>query len=664
VSSSITINSNLSALSTQRLLAQNTKNLERNFERLSSGMRINKASDDAAGLAIAEALNADARVFAQGIRNLNDGISLNNTAEGALRELSNITTRQIELAEQAANGVSSLQQRKAMNAEANALNDEFNRIVSTSSFNGRNLLDVQTNGGSIQIQAGYGANGALAFSLGLELARTTGDGTFTGQTTLTTGAFSSFALTVGDVNGDGVQDLVTAGVTPSGSYDGFANIRLGNSNGTFGAVATYATETHHSKSVTLGDINNDGNLDLATAGFAGAPGSYEGYATIRLGNGNGTFAAARSYKNESTSSQVISLADMNRDGKLDMVTAGSDGGSGGYVTLRLGAGNGTFGAATSYHVSDGTAEGMAVGDVNGDNIPDILAAGYSVSGSRGYSMVLLGNGEGTFKAGVSYTTQEGEPTSAALSDLNGDGFLDLATSGISGSWPAWDGYATVRLGNGNGSFGQSAIYATENGGSEAQLLLGDINGDGISDLITAGRTDAYHGAITLRLGQGNGTFGTALSYDINTWSVYALGLVDTNGDQIPELITAGRREAPVEEVTIMQANTHTVSSVARLDLLSQSSALDALDTLRDQLSRVTSELSVVGSVQSRFSVAVNTLAVERENYIVARSQITDADIAGEAAELVKNKILQQAGAAVLAQANQEPALALKLLKPE
>ena len=129
VASSITINSNL-ALNAQRRLGQSTQSVQQSFTRLSSGLRINKASDDAAGLAISESLNVDARVYTQGIRNLNDGISLTNIAEGAMQELTNITIRQRELATQSANGTLSLQQRQALNQEANALVDEFNRITS------------------------------------------------------------------------------------------------------------------------------------------------------------------------------------------------------------------------------------------------------------------------------------------------------------------------------------------------------------------------------------------------------------------------------------------------------------------------------------------------------------------------------------------------------
>lgn len=135
---------------TQRNLGKTTQELARSFERLSSGLRINRASDDAAGLAIADSLRSDRRVLLQGMRNLNDGISLISIAESAVTELKSIVLRVQELAGQAASGTYSTEQRIAMDNEAQALVEEFNRITETTDFNGINLFSNQT----IAIQAG------------------------------------------------------------------------------------------------------------------------------------------------------------------------------------------------------------------------------------------------------------------------------------------------------------------------------------------------------------------------------------------------------------------------------------------------------------------------------------------------------------------------------
>ena len=127
---------------------------------------------------MAESLQADSRVYTQAVRNINDGISLLNVAAGAIDALSQITTRQLELAQQACNGVFSTAQRSAMNAEVNALTREYNRILKTTSFNNRALFDTDQGDTTISIQAGYGPAAAIGFTLGSELARLVGDGTF------------------------------------------------------------------------------------------------------------------------------------------------------------------------------------------------------------------------------------------------------------------------------------------------------------------------------------------------------------------------------------------------------------------------------------------------------------------------------------------------------
>ena len=137
----IVIGSNVTSLGALRQLAESTSELSSVFTRLSSGLRINKAADDAAGLAVASLLDADARVFHQGVRNLNDGISLLSIAERAVRELSGIATRLQELAEQAANGTLSDEQRGALHEEALALAGEFNRTVDTTGVSGLGLLN-------------------------------------------------------------------------------------------------------------------------------------------------------------------------------------------------------------------------------------------------------------------------------------------------------------------------------------------------------------------------------------------------------------------------------------------------------------------------------------------------------------------------------------------
>ncbi len=202
MSSALSLKSNISSLNAQRRLAANTSQLERTRQRLSSGARINTASDDAAGLAIATSLETDRRVFAQGVRNFNEGISLLNVAEQALGELSTIVVRLQELANQSGNGTLGNNQRRALDAEAQALNDEFSRIVASTSYNNLGLFNgsVQT----LRFQGGFASQGGIVSALGGNL----GNGSY-GTGKVATGASSVYDGELGDLNGDGVLDIVS-----------------------------------------------------------------------------------------------------------------------------------------------------------------------------------------------------------------------------------------------------------------------------------------------------------------------------------------------------------------------------------------------------------------------------------------------------------------------
>ena len=159
----VTINTNVASLNAQRRLSTSTSSLRQSFERLSSGLRIVRAKDDAAGLAIAESLRADGKIASVAIRNANDGISLISIADGALDQMGSVLTRMAELGEQSANGIFAPTQRSALQQEFAALASEIERIAFTTSFNGLNLL---SGGASIALQVGFNStsNSQISFT--------------------------------------------------------------------------------------------------------------------------------------------------------------------------------------------------------------------------------------------------------------------------------------------------------------------------------------------------------------------------------------------------------------------------------------------------------------------------------------------------------------------
>ena len=148
----LNIRTNLPSIIAQKNLSQSTSGLQTSYERLSSGLRINRAKDDAAGLAIAESLKADARVATVAIRNANDGVSIINITDGAIGQITNVLSRLAELSEQSANGVLSNAQRSALHLEFTALMSEVERIAYTTEFNGLRLL---SGGSTVTFQVGF-----------------------------------------------------------------------------------------------------------------------------------------------------------------------------------------------------------------------------------------------------------------------------------------------------------------------------------------------------------------------------------------------------------------------------------------------------------------------------------------------------------------------------
>ena len=149
------VNTNVSSLSAQKNLSTNTGKLATSVQRLSSGLRINSAKDDAAGLAVSQKLRAQIASVAVAIRNSQDGISLAQTTEGGLNEVGNILTRMRELSEQAANGTLGVQERGSLNTEYMQLYEEISRIANVTEFNGVKLLNGTGFTGSVSLQVGF-----------------------------------------------------------------------------------------------------------------------------------------------------------------------------------------------------------------------------------------------------------------------------------------------------------------------------------------------------------------------------------------------------------------------------------------------------------------------------------------------------------------------------
>ncbi len=636
----ITLGSNILSLNAQRQLTRAHEGLSTAFERLSSGLRINRASDDAAGLAIAQDLNVKSRIYTRGVLNGNDGQSLLSIADATVGQLTEIVTRIRELSTQAANGALSTAQRKSIDAEAQSLSKEYFRVSRSARFNGINIFDGTVSDG-VRLQLGVGTDESLQSSLG----GTMGTGTLTAGATYASESSGSNGIAVGDLNNDGILDLVSGG---NASGVGYVTVRLGAGDGTFGSATSYLANDTGTSDVNLGDLNGDGILDLIAAGSNASGGQL----IVRLGNGNGTFGASASYDSGLVSNNNVKTADLNSDGILDLISTVS---TNRQVNVRFGNGNGSFGSVTMYQYSGNALDEVALGDLNNDGILDMVTINYSRSG---LIKIRIGDGLGGFGTDYSYNAGLIEGTGGiALGDINGDNILDI----VAGGWGAGSGYSVAALGIGDGTFGTAISYTSETSRSD-DIALADFNGDGNLDMISTGLsgTDGY---TTIRLGDGRGTFGAATSYFTDSARSYEIATGDINGDGVVDVITAGLTDASSGSVSTLTGSTREgIAPILQFTLTTRADAMQAMAVLDRTLNNLAKQRGVIGAYQSRLSIAVNQVRSSAENFKAAESRIRDVDVASQVSEMVRFRILQQASGSILAQANQSPRLALQLLQ--
>ena len=299
--------------------------------------------------------------------------------------------------------------------------------------------------------------------------RNRGNPIFLAAPTYGSGGYYAESVAVEDVNGDGKPDLVvTDQCSDSGCVNhGFVGVLLGKGDGTFQPVVKYDSGGYDAFSVAVEDVNGDGKPDLVVANVCAASNcSTGGAVSVLLGNGDGTFQAAKSYGSGGQDAYSLAVEDLNGDGKPDLITANYCADSNcvidGSVGVLLGDGDGTFRAAVTYSSGAYHTVSVAVGDVNGDGKPDLVVASDCTSSSNcanGSVGVLLGNGNGTFRAAVSYSSGGYEAQSVAVADVNGDRKMDLlVANAICAPSDCATGSVGVLLGNGDGTFQPVVTY--------------------------------------------------------------------------------------------------------------------------------------------------------------------------------------------------------------
>jgi flagellin-like hook-associated protein FlgL len=676
----LTVKTNIPSLNAQRKLDDATKRLQESFNRLSSGLRINKASDDAAGLSVSSGLETNARVFNQGVRNINDGVSYLNVADGALEELSNIVTRMSELAEQGANGTLGNSQRDALQSEVTALESEYNRIINSVKFNGKQLLSGTTT--NTVLQGGYGENGQLAVQLGDASLGIANDLSRAGLTTVESTDSS------GSSAGSGVSQA--EGISADGRFILFRSdgtgLVSGDTNGTTDMFLkdTATGETTHVTTDSSGVQSNGPSI----FGKISADGRYVTFASgatnLVAGDTNGVIDV---FRKDTVTGETIRIsadsAEIEGNASSGQSAISADGR---YVAF----------------VSDST--NLVAGDTNG--VTDIFrkdtVTGETIRISTD-SSGLEGN-VGSFAVAISadgrYVTFSSDSTNLVAGDTNGVADIfrkDTATgetiristdsagveSNATSSAPAISadgryvsyssGATNLVAGDTNGVndvfrkdtvSGETIRISTDSFGVESNAISNSpaMSADGRYVAFLTGATNLVD--IT--------TSGDVAAYIKDTVtdetviiSTNSSGVQDTNADVEQLSISADGRFAAYNDADttfardLSQAGIQEISGLVVSNQAASRVTLALLDNYRVELSNYRAG---IGASLSRADTFLNNLKTSSLNYEAAAAQITDADIAEESAKLAANNIVRQAAVSVLAQANQQPELALLLLQ--
>jgi len=704
------INHNIAALNTYRQLNNNQNISQKSLEKLSSGLRINRAGDDAAGLAISEKMRAQIRGLDQASRNAQDGISMIQTAEGALNEVHSILQRMRELANQAANDTNVGVDRNEIQKEINQLTSEINRIGNTTEFNTQKLLD---GGYNVKANATASAEKLAGGTADIIHNITRVGGSLGAEATAATKTASGNYVHGTDISGLAGTDVLK--ITIDGDEFTVTGDAIAAAKGTgFTDATTFATWLGtNAKNASSKSLNEVAIVDIDSAALRFTTLSENGTAsTIQLDiSGTNadtlrTFTGITSATDEGSSHKVTgtpaqkAYTDFNFGGvptsgaTLTLYDTGEvigfyDSSQAEFATLTadeikaaIGADyivdtNGLDGAGTLAAV---IALDAQIAEFNLSNNGGNLRIEYAAGGLQSGDMAIIG-ADTSATAASGFFSFTDAPTEGSYITISGQkiSFYDSSLENYTN-----DDQAKAAL---------QSDFAVDIKGLTAKEVVNkviELNAqiNSVADRnVTLSREDRGDGSIRLHVvAEDTGFAGNlidlsvskdttkgfnasfqigantaqSMTIEINDMRSLALNISsNTSGGTVK---AQNGSEATFTTIKNVSNGTTNIGTEYALDVSTHDKASAAISVINDAIEKVSAERSKLGAFQNRLEHTINNLGTSSENLTAAESRIRDVDMAKEMMEFTKMNILSQAAQAMLAQANQMPQNVLQLLR--
>jgi flagellin len=684
------INTNISSLSAQRNLSTSQSSLATSLQRLSTGLRINSAKDDAAGQAISTRMTAQINGMQQASRNANDGVSMSQTAEGAMGSVNDVLLRMRDLSVQASNGTNGTSERAAIQNEVDQLYQEIDRISGSTEFNGIKLLTGAAKNNTFQIGANAGQSisfdikevstksmklsGSAAESADMSGGRMGAVNTLTNASLSINGTAIAFetdtARSAGEVAAAINKQTSATGVTASAT-----NVVKGTENAT--GVASGLTIQVQNADGTAGTavtISNSKNMDELVANInrqvGGITAAIDDKGALTLSNDTGasiTIGGTVTNTGLTTGANSGYLNLTGQDGAK--ITLGGDDLAKFGFNSSVGAGNISGTQVASGIAASGTAAAATTalnGSAGGnklDTVTDkVKINGVELNQDAFKTAFTAGEKAQAINALTAQTGVKATATTNAFVDVSGQAVAangELVVNGVEYGASA-DNAALVTSINAKFATGDSNGISATLDTKTGKVQLTSATGQDINVSVSATGTPAS--AVGIRVGTSADSSGVALAGAAGS-AVAVRGEIKLESESGGAIKLESAAAAGLAKLGLVaQGGSADPILGGKLDVSTAKGAQDAIGRIDKALAFVSEQRSNMGAVQNRLNTTISNLATATENASAARSRIQDTDFATETANLTRGQILQQAGTAMLAQANSLPNGVLSLLR--